>query len=273
MRKKISIGMISFLLLALSVARCAHHSNTVIAKKQEGPQEASESYPKVKDTGDYARDKDRLYVSWDEVPKAKEYQYAIGTSTGETDVLDWTSVGPKREVLATDLDLKDGQTYYFNVKAKKKGLIFSKWVNLEPSDGITVDSTPPSKPAVTDGGIYTINNNELHFSWLSTDQVSGIKEYLYALGTPPKENNILNWRSNETQRILALTSLTLKDGETYYLSVKAKDLAGNVGLVGSSDGITVDTTSPALIFIKDEGKYTANNTRLHFNFLFLEMFS
>lgn len=208
--------------------------------------------PKVADEGDYTRDKTNLHVSWCEEPK---YQYAIGTSPGQTDVVGWrfvcakpeTDVAGGRYVYAkpeatvTGLNLKDGTTYYFSVKArKKKFFLFDTWVNLGSSNGITVDSTPPEKPVVTDDGIYTTSNKALQFSWISNDEVSGIKEYFYALGTTPNGVDISGWKSAGTKRELTLAGLDLSNGETYYLSVKVLDHAGNESTIGSSDGITME---------------------------------
>ncbi|MBU1487141.1 PorV/PorQ family protein [bacterium] len=223
----------------------------------------------VTDNGDYTRDKTRLYAFWDEVLKAKEYQYSIGTSPGTIDVLGWTSAGREIRVDATGLNLTDGQTYYVSVKAKKRRiLVFPYWQASGSSDGITVDSISPDEPVVTDDGVYTTDNKELHFKWSSSDQVSGIKDYLYALGTTPKGADALNWRSVDPKTELTLTDLNLKDGQTCYLFVKATDNAGNESEIGSSDGITVDTTAPVLTTITDGGEYTTDKTRLSFTFSF-----
>ncbi len=211
----------------------------------------------VTDEGEYTRDKTRLHVSWTEEPKAKEYRYAIGTTSGGVDVLDWTSAGRRTEIDASGLDLEDGKTYYITVKAKKKGLIFSKWIEVGSSDGITVDSTSPTTPLILDSGEYTTEGKELHFSWSSSDETSGIKEYLYAL------EGIVDWTSSGIKTELRLADLDLKDGVIYYLSVKAIDNAGNESPIGSSDGIMVDTTPPTTPVVVDDGETTTNTTTLH----------
>ena len=224
---------------------------------------------KVTDEGDYTRDRTGLFASWDEVPKTREYQYAIGTSPGEVDILGWTSAGGETRVEVTGLNLADGQTYYVSIKAKKRRfLILPYWQAPGSSDGITVDSTPPGEPVVTDDGDYTTSTKELHFTWSSEDRTSGIKEYLYALGTTPKSADVLDWRSAGSNTELTLTDLNLKNGQIYYLSVKARDNAGNESEIGSSDGIMVDATPPILTTITDEGEYTTDNTSLHFSFDF-----
>lgn len=239
-------------------------------EKVERPEEIIPSPgAKVTDSEDYTRDKTRLHVFWTEEPKAKEYQYVIGTASGGMDVLDWTSANRRTEIEASGLDLEDGKTYYITVRAKKRGLIFSKWIELGSSDGITVDFTPPATPLILDDGEYTPEGKkELHFSWSSSDEISGIKEYLYTLGTTPGGKDVVDWTSSGTETELRLADLDLKDGMIYYLSVKAIDKAGNESLIGSSDGIMVDTTPPALVSLADEGEYTTNKTKLSFDLLF-----
>jgi len=219
---------------------------------------------KVLDDGDHTRDKTGLHASWSQAPKIVEYQYAIGTSPGEVDILGWTSAGKETRVGVTDLSLVDGKTYYVNVRAKKRRfLLFPYWQTIGSSDGITVDFTPPIKPVVTDGGNYTTTNKELYFKWSSSDQVSGIKEYLYALGTTPKGADVLGWRSAGAKEELALTDLNLKDGQIYHFFVKAKDLAGNESQTGSSDGIIVDATPPSIPVVTDEAETSTDTTSLH----------
>jgi len=49
-----------------------------------------------------------------------EYQYAIGTFPGGTDVADWTSAGTETEITHYGLNLIEGQSYYFTVRAKNR---------------------------------------------------------------------------------------------------------------------------------------------------------
>ncbi|MEW6189268.1 MAG: S-layer homology domain-containing protein, partial [Actinomycetota bacterium] len=96
------------------------------------------STPVVTDDGDYTSTADRLHASWtssDPQSGIMEYQYAIGTSPGATDVVLWTSVGSSTSVTRTGLNLGRGRTYYFAVKAKNGvGL----WSTPGVSDGIMI---------------------------------------------------------------------------------------------------------------------------------------
>ncbi|MDI6689748.1 MAG: S-layer homology domain-containing protein [Actinomycetota bacterium] len=96
------------------------------------------STPVVTGDGDYTSSADRLHASWassDPQSGVVEYQYAIGTSPGVTDVVPWTSVGSSTSVTRTGLNLERGKTYYFVVKAKNGvGL----WSAPGVSDGIMI---------------------------------------------------------------------------------------------------------------------------------------
>lgn len=96
------------------------------------------STPVVTDEGSITRDTTELKASWkSEDPESgiAEYQYAIGTVLGGTDLCPWTSAGTATSLTMKNLSLVDGKTYYFQVKAKNgTGL----WSNIGTSDGIRV---------------------------------------------------------------------------------------------------------------------------------------
>jgi parallel beta-helix repeat protein len=93
--------------------------------------------PVVTDDGKYTSSAGMLHATWSSLDPESgiaEYQYAIGTSPGDTNVVGWTSIGTGTEVIRTGLDLIIGSTYYFSVKAKNgQGL----WSAVGTSDGIT----------------------------------------------------------------------------------------------------------------------------------------
>ena len=63
----------------------------------------------------------QLSANWDAATDAESgisgYQYAIGTTAGGTQTVNWTSLGNVTTVTKTGLTLSVGQTYYFSVKA------------------------------------------------------------------------------------------------------------------------------------------------------------
>ncbi len=87
-----------------------------------------------------------------------EYEYAIGTAPGTTDVVGWTPVGLVTSYTRTGLTLVDGQTYYFGVRARNgAGLLGpAQW-----SNGITYVADPLTSS--TDSGSFpTVESHRPH---------------------------------------------------------------------------------------------------------------
>ncbi len=111
---------------------------------------------------------------------------------------------------------------------------------------IYVDTTPPSTPSVTDDGAFTALSDRLTASWTTvTDPQSGIAEYQYAVGTTAGGTDVLGFTGAGLSNSATITGLSLLEGTTYYVSVRAKNNAGLFGSAGMSDGITADMSGPA----------------------------
>ncbi len=219
--------------------------------------------PTVNDDGAYTASASSLHATWSSVTSLSgisSYEYSIGTSAGAVDVKNWTSVGLSNQVTATALSLYTGTTYFINVRARNS---LNKAGNVGSSDGITVDLTPPSVPAVTGSGAWTSSTNQLTASWTSSDPESGIAQYTYAVGTSPGGASVLNWTSAGTQTSATITPLSLVDGGKYFISVIAINGAGESSPYGASGAITVDATPPTTPVVVDDGKYTVDPTKLH----------
>ena len=110
--------------------------------------------------------------------------------------------------------------------------IVEHWVN--------VDWTPPTSVIVNDGlsnDIDAINNMIIQANWLpSDDSNSGIERYEIAIGTSPSGNDVLDWTNNLQNLSVSVNTLTLSIGQTYYVSVRAKNNAGLYAEVSTSDG-------------------------------------
>jgi len=92
--------------------------------------------PSVQDEGVYTPSTSDLAATWsgagDLESGIAQYQYAIGTSPGATDTLDWT-ITTGTSVTATGLTLDTEETYYFSVKAQNGAGL---WGDPANSDGI-----------------------------------------------------------------------------------------------------------------------------------------
>ncbi len=209
---------------------------------------------------DFISSNTQLSANWDVASDPDsgivKYFYAIGTSPGNTDVVNWTDNGNSTSVTRTGLSLASGTIYYFSVKAENGSGLQGPAAN---SDGQKVDTSPPSTPIVTDDGDYTTSTTKLHASWASTDEQSSIVENQYAIGTTEGATNIVGWTLTGTEQQITKDGLSLTEGETYYFAVKVKNAADLWSGVGASDGITIDSSVPTAPGTPtDSGEYTTS---------------
>jgi len=184
-------------------------------------------------------------ISWagtDTISGISKYEYALGTTSGGTEVKTWTDAATVTSVSLSGLSLGDGSKYYASVKATDKADNVSV---VKTGDGITIDVTAPTPGTVNDGtgeDIATINSTTtLSANWTGfSDANSGIASYEYAIGTTSGGIDTKNWTSNGLETTLTLTDLTLTYTNTYFVSVRANDNAGNVSNVAISNGVVVD---------------------------------
>ena len=190
-------------------------------------------------------------VSTDNETGISGYQYAIGTTTGATDTVAWTSLGNVTTVTKTGLSLAIGQTYFFSVKAVNGAGLTGAATN---SNGQTAlpPPPPPIVPAVRDGTgadiATTASTTQLSANWdAANDPESGISGYQYAIGTSAGGTQTVNWTSLGNVTTVTQTGLSLVVGQTYYFSVKAVNGVGLTGTATSSNGQTVvDMTPPTV---------------------------
>lgn len=149
----------------------------------------------------------------------------------------------------TDTDVINGVAYYYVVK-----LVSTDLVELDYGDEVAAtpgDYTAPSTPVVTDDGSCTPYTDRLHASWWASDPESGILEYQYSIGTTSGGAEVINWTSAATATEVTHFGLSLLEGVTYYLNVKARNGMGAWSQVGSSDGILVHGGCPEVDFTAD----------------------
>lgn len=211
--------------------------------------------PTVYDEGSYTQSVSQLVFGWsssDQESGIDEYQYRLVPS-GE-----WISTGTNTSVTMNGLNLTQGSSYSCEVRVKN-GIGF--WSAIGCSDGIIVDTTAPVIPQVNDDGVTTHVYDQLHASWVSSDQESGVVEYQYALGTTQGATDVCTWTSVGTATSVTVTGLNLFVGQQYYFSVKVRN---GVGLesMGYSDGILVSNNTPVFDVLED--KTGKENEQLQF---------
>jgi hypothetical protein len=250
------------------LAGSATNSNgvTVVSGTDSTPPSAP---PAVRDgTGAdiaYTSSTTQLSANWDASTDTESgisgYQYAIGTTAGGTQTVNWTSLGNVTTVTKTGLSLTNGQTYFFTVKAVNGAGLTGNATN---SNGQKVDSTAPSAPATVRDGTgtdisTTSSTTQLSANWdAGTDAESGISGYQYAIGTTAGGTQTVNWTSLGNVTTVTQTGLSLSVGQIYYFSVKAVNGAGLTGNATNSNGQTVVSGSSVTYFQDNFESWTAH---------------
>lgn len=99
----------------------------------------------VSGDAEYASSATELSANWSTIVDAEsglqKYQYAIGTTSGGTDIVNWADDSTDTSVTQTGLSLVNGSTYYFSVRAvDNAGNIGA----AATSDGVVVNTDAPS---------------------------------------------------------------------------------------------------------------------------------
>lgn len=99
-------------------------------------------------------------------------------------------------------------------------------------------------------------------SWSISLSSTAVSEYHYSIGTSAGNTDTVSWTSAGMNTSLNLNSLSLIEGETYYVSVKASGVAPDnlESDVVSSSGWLVDVTAPTTPGTLDDGVLQANLT-------------
>ena len=213
----------------------------------------------------YTSSTTQLSANWDASSDAQSgisgYQYAIGTTAGGTQTVNWTSLGNVTTVTKTGLSLTSGQTYFFSVKAVNGVGLTGNATN---SNGQKVDSSAPSAPGTVRDGTgtdisTTSSTTQLSANWdASADSESGISGYQYAIGTSAGGTQTVNWTSLGNVLTVTKTSLSLTVGQTYYFSVRAVNGAGLTGTATNSNGQTVVSGGSVTYFSDNFESWTAH---------------
>jgi len=200
-----------------------------------------------------------LTLSWsatDALSDIADYQYALGSTAGGTEIKDWTSTGTNTQAFLTELSLSNGGKYYGTVKATDKAGNISDPLT---GDGIVIDLSPPETGNVYDGPdsdiSYSHSGSEVTANWEGfSDELSGIFYYEFAIGSSVGGTEVLDYKTVGNVPSHTESGLTLLQGEQYYVSIMAIDAVGNVSDPVSSDGFYVDMYpgAPAVLTVNPE---------------------
>ena len=174
----------------------------------------------------------------------RETVLALGTTSGGTGTIDWTSASTSTSVSLSSLTLSEESTYYVSVRATDGAGNVS---SVLTGDGIYIDLTNPVAGAVIDGATtdisYTPSSSTLTFTWSNfSDAESGI-EYYNASIEDDDGNSVVAVTNVGTVTTWTVNNLSLVNAKTYEGVIQAVDYAGNVSTEVSSS-VIVDTDGP-----------------------------
>ena len=199
---------------------------------------------------DYITSKDAYCASW------KAVDFESGVSKTEISVCSVINineclvtdldVGNRTTICKADLEFKEGVKYLTRVRSTNVVGRSSEML----SNDFVVDSTPPIMGEVvhvenlpSDEQSQMFTHSKISIQWSGfVDLESDVKKYYLCLGTESGACNILNFTDVGNSTSYTLYDLLLIQGETYFVSIKAENMAGLMSDIKSSSGVAVDKT-------------------------------
>ncbi|ESO88602.1 hypothetical protein LOTGIDRAFT_234472 [Lottia gigantea] len=157
------------------------------------------------------------------------------------------------------LKLQENKVYYSTVLAFNKAG-FCSW---STSDGIIIDSTPPSTGIIHDGLDHHDSEYQSSESWLAAswygfpDIGSGIVNYIWCVGRQNDSTtcDILPWTNVGLKiKTTDISPMELHSGDKIYNKVYAVDGSGLQSQVAVSNGIIIDTSPPEASYLEFIGE-------------------
>ncbi|XP_061177042.1 uncharacterized protein LOC133185758 [Saccostrea echinata] len=186
------------------------------------------------------------------------YMWSIGSQPAYSDMMDYTredsecGINDKKH----RLDIKEGHTYYINVKAFNKAHL----VSLATSWAHIVDLSPPVKGYVFElspsGNSkldidYQTDMSKLKVFWEGFhDPHSSIKEFFVTVGTCRRCDDVIGRQSVGLVTEMTIDYVKFGSGLTYYTSVTACNTA-EFCTTAFSDGVIMDNSPPNVGVVTD----------------------
>ena len=219
------------------------------------------SVPTVSNTYSYLTSSSAVPIRWEVATDSQSlvtgYEVSVGTSSGATNNVNWTSVSGTSATVNTSLT--NGNVYYANVRAINGAGLKSS----ASSFSFIVDTTAPSVPTVSNTYGYRTVTDTVPMAWgASTDSQSGLVRYEVALGINGNRTSVSGWTTFAIANVATtLNSLSLVSGTRYYASVRAVNDAGLTSSI-SSFNFVVDTTAPSVPVVSSPYQYLASTSNV-----------
>lgn len=198
---------------------------------------------------DFITAKDAYCVNWETLDPESgilKNEVSICSSVNMDDcLLHNMDVGTRTTICVADLEFQEGVKYETRIRSTNIVGLASEL----SSDGFVVDSTPPvmgevthvENPPLEESSQFTSSGISVEWNGFF-DKESGVRTYHLCIGTQPGGCNVLNSTDVGNSSSYSYQDLQLVQGETYFVSIKAKNRAGLVSDVKSSTGVAVDKT-------------------------------
>ena len=198
---------------------------------------------------DFITAKDAYCVSWETLDPESgilKNEVSICSSVNINDcLLRNMYVGIRTTICIADLEFQEGVKYETRIRSTNIVGLASEL----SSDGFVVDSTPPitgevthvENPPLEESSQFTSSGISVEWNGF-LDKESGVRTYHLCIGTQPGGCNVMNFTDVGNSSSYSNQDLQLVQGETYFVSIKAKNRAGLVSDVKSSTGVAVDKT-------------------------------
>ncbi len=146
-----------------------------------------------------------------------EYQCALGSYPGGSDVVGWTSCGSEHRCDLKGLPLQQGQAYFLSVKAKSSAGL---WSARAISPAITADLVPP---VVSDLRIIDEPTGDLILQCSATASIAPIAGYKFSLGSLPASSDLGEWTTESGTLTVARSFIA--NAPSVYATVEAVSAA------------------------------------------------
>ena len=198
---------------------------------------------------DFITAKDAYCVSWETLDPESgilKNEVSICSSVNIDDcLLKNMDVGIRTTICIADLEFREGVKYETRIRSTNIVGLASEL----SSDGFVVDSTPPvmgevthvENPPLEESSQFTSAGISVEWDGFF-DKESGVRTYHLCIGTQSGECNVLNFTDVGNSSSYSCQHLQLVQGETYFVSIIAKNRAGLISDVICSTGVAVDKT-------------------------------
>lgn len=208
----------------------------------------------------YLTDPTQISFDWQTKPTPSgisDAQYAISENPNGIG-LEWQTADLSGSQTVTGLNLIEGKTYYVYVRVQNRALAENTptvWSDPARSNPIAIDTTPPE---IINIHAPAVMPRRFLLQWEARDDVSGIAEYRYAIGSYRGGTDVTGgWVSLVTDKTTVSfhrDDLALYDNHDYYISVAAKNGAGLWSPVSKSEAVKTELTPPVVSNLS----YTSN---------------